>query len=238
MPRKRVAIVVAMRSEVAPLLHGATASRIDGVPVFVLEHALVAVGGIGTAAAKHAAEVAVREAQPELLVSAGLAGALTPNLKVGDVVVAGTVVNAATGQSHVARGGTGKLVTAEAVHGIREKQQLAAVHQADAVEMEAAAVAEIAAKAGIEFAAVKAISDEYDFKMPPLARFVEPDGRFATGRFIAYLLLRPWWWPAVVRLSGNSRLAAVKLSSALQHLISEQWSSDQGAQIASEKLGR
>ena len=49
--------------------------------------------------------------------------------------------------------------------------------------MEAAAVAAVAQERGIEFAAVKAISDELDFVMPPVGRFVDADGKFETARF-------------------------------------------------------
>jgi len=87
--------------------------------------------------------------------------------------------------------------------------------------MEAAAVAAVAQKRGIEFAAIKAISDEVDFVMPPVGEFVDQAGRFQTLRFAIYIAVRPKWWRAVKQLNSNSRLAAVKLSEALKHLTDQ-----------------
>ncbi len=56
---------------------------------------------------------------PLLLVSAGLAGALTPSLKVGDVVRAREVVDEATGERYTTVGGDAVLVTALRVAGAR-----------------------------------------------------------------------------------------------------------------------
>ena len=49
--------------------------------------------------------------------------------------------------------------------------------------MEGAAVAQVANERGLKFAAMKAISDEAAFVMPPLNRFIDENGKFATGSF-------------------------------------------------------
>ena len=48
--------------------------------------------------------------------------------------------------------------------------------------MEAAAVAKGAEARGLPFAAVKVISDELAFPMPPMERFVAGDGSFQSGK--------------------------------------------------------
>ena len=94
---KPVAIVAAMRQRTGSAGAAREASRaVDGVELYELPSALVAIGGIGRNAAHRAAELVVREAKPGLLVSAGMAGALTPSLKPGDVVSAREVVDEAT----------------------------------------------------------------------------------------------------------------------------------------------
>ena len=55
--------------------------------------------------------------------------------------------------------------------------------------MEGAAVAQVAKERGLKFAAVKAISDDAAFEMPPMNRFIDENGRFATGRFLMYVAL-------------------------------------------------
>jgi adenosylhomocysteine nucleosidase len=216
-----VAIVTAMRTELAPLLRGKRAQQVDGVELFEMDSAVVALSGIGKKAARRATEAVIRHVQPELLVSAGIAGAVSPKLKVGDVGWARDVVDAETGVRYRTRGGDWLLVTAQAVAGPAEKREFLQRYGADIVDMESAAVASVALEHGLEFAVVKAISEEADFVMPPLSRFVQGSGRFATGRFMGYVALRPQLWPAVSKLRANSRVASVHLSSAVEHLIGE-----------------
>jgi len=177
---------------------------------------------MGKKAARRATEAVIRYAQPELLVSAGIAGAVSPKLKVGDVGWAREVVDAGTGIRYRTRGGDWLVATVQTVGGPAEKRPLLRQYGADVVDMEAAAVAEVASEHGLEFAAIKAISDEADFVMPPLARFVEESGRFATGRFMVYVATRPQLWPVVRKLRASSRIASVRLSSAVEHLIWEE----------------
>ncbi len=104
----------------------------------------------------------------------------------------------------------------------RESDGLAASYSASAVDMEAAAVARVAKQHGIPFLAVKAISDELEFPMPPVSRFVTPQGRLrSVARSRAYVAVRPKWWLPTVRLALNSRRASRNLSAALEHLIQE-----------------
>jgi len=219
MPHKPVAIVTAMRMELAPLLRGKRAQQVDGVELFEIESAMVALSGIGKNAARRAAEAVIRYAQPELLVSAGIAGAVSPKLKVGDVGCAREVVDAGTGIRHRTRGGDWLVVTAQAVGGPAEKLELSRQYGADVVDMEAAALAEVAREHGLEFAAIKAISDEADFVMPPLARFVEESGRFATGRFMVYVATRPQLWPVLRKMRANTTIASANLCRAVVNLI-------------------
>lgn len=219
MPRKSVAIVVAMPRELGPLLRGVKPHRVDGIALYELENAVVAAGGIGCEAARLASEKLVAYAQPAILVSAGAAGALRPELKVGHVGTAREVLDASTGSRYPTGDGDCVLVTAGTVSGERDKRGLRERFGADLVDMEGAAVAEVAREHGLEFAAIKVVSDELDFAMPPLARFVEYDGKFATAKFVAYVAVRPWWWRSIIELSKNSRMAAMNLSAAVQHLI-------------------
>jgi adenosylhomocysteine nucleosidase len=221
MPRKNVVVLVAMRREVAPLLRGVQMQRADGIEYFELENAVVAVGGIGRIAAWSAAEAVVKRYQPTVLISAGIAGALAARLKVGDVVRGSEVVDADSGARFTASGGESVMVTVSSVSGPQEKRMLADRYKADVVDMESAAVASVAREHGIAFSAIKAISDELDFEMPPMAGFVDGKGKFKTVHFAAYIAVRPKWWSTLRQLNANSRTAAMNLSHALEHLIIE-----------------
>jgi adenosylhomocysteine nucleosidase len=228
MPHKPIAVVVAMRRELASFLRGNSAISVNGVEVFELASAVVAVGGIGKAAAQRAATALATTFTPDVMVSAGIAGALSDDLHVGDVIYAHEVVDAATGRHFAATGDAGIVVTATSVSGTAEKRSLASRWHADMVDMEASAVAQVARDFGIEFAAVKAVSDELSFMMPPVGNFVDQAGQFETLRFAAFLALRPKWWGTVRELNANARTASVKLSGSVQHLI------DQRSQTAQE----
>jgi adenosylhomocysteine nucleosidase len=221
MPRKPVAIVVAMRVEVAPLLAKMKTQplHVDGVELFELPEAMVAVGGIGEKRARHSAELVIEHAQPKLLVSAGMAGALSPNLRVGDVGRMREVVDVATGDRYPTRGGEWVLATSPGISDVAEKGALLAKYAADVVDMEGAAVAQVAKERGLEFAAVKAISDDSAFPMPPLTRFIDGNGRFETRQFLVYVALHPRWWATLGKIRKNSKLASANLCRELQHLI-------------------
>ncbi len=219
MPHKRIAIVVAMPMELAPLLGKNQSQQVDGVDLFELLDAIVVVGGIGKQRARHAAEVVIEYAWPSLLVSAGLAGAISPQLKVGDVGRIREVVDVATGERYPAKGCDWVLATAQDVSDAEEKQDLLTRYGADVVDMEGAAEAQVAKERGIEFAAVKAISDDATFAMPPLNRFIDGNGRFDTRRFLGYIALHPKWWATLGKIRKNSKIASANLCQALEHLI-------------------
>jgi hypothetical protein len=226
MPRKAIAIVAAMPVELAPLLGKMQSQQVDGVDLFELPKAMVAIGGIGEKHARRAAEVVIEHAQPWLLVSAGLAGAISPKLKVGDVGRIREVVDVSTGERYSTRGGEWVLATSQDVSDAAEKQSLLTKYGADVVDMEGAAEAQVAKERGLEFAAVKAISDDAAFVMPPLNRFIDGNGRFDTRRFLFYIALHPKWWTTLGKIRKNSQIAATNLCRALEHLMggSSQWS--------------
>ncbi len=220
MPHRPIAIVAAMPVELAPLLGKTRSQPVDGVDLFELPEAMVAIGGIGEKHARHAAEVVIEQAHPKLLVSAGIAGAISPKLKVGDVGWIREVVDVATGERYRAQRGDWVLTTSQDVSDAAEKLGLLTKYGADVVDMEAAAEAQVAKECGIEFAAVKAISDDAAFEMPPLNRFID-DGKFDTRRFLVYVAVHPRWWGTLSKIKKNSEIATANLCQAVEHLIEE-----------------
>jgi len=208
-----------MPVELAPLIGNVMPNKVNGVDIFELTNAIIAVGGIGERFARRAAEVAIDYAQPKLLLSAGIVGAISPHLKVGDVARIREVVDVATGARYsTAGGGEWVLATSQDVSDATEKQDLRARFGADVVDMEAAAVAKVARERGLEFAALKTISDDAAFDMPPLNRFID-DGKFATRKFLIYMALHPKWWSTLGKIKENSNIATGNLCNALQHLL-------------------
>jgi adenosylhomocysteine nucleosidase len=220
----RVAIVAALEREVRPLVR-AKEWRVSEKDVngrrfrfFENDDFVLVCGGIGAEAARRAAEAVIALYAPKVIYSVGFAGALDPGLKVGSIVQPQRVVNAGDGSSVHLNRGEGVLVSFGSVASPEQKASLRDSFGAQAVDMEAAAVARAAEVRGVEFAVVKVISDEFDFRFPSTERFVDSNGQFLEGRFAWFAALRPWLWPQVVRLAGNSNRAAHALSDWLRKM--------------------
>jgi adenosylhomocysteine nucleosidase len=219
----RVAIVAALECEVRPLIKNwrLSAREIEGrrFRFFEKGDSVVVCGGIGAEAARRAAQAVIAIYAPEVVYSVGFAGALDPALKVGDVVQPRRVVNAGDGSSVNLDQGEGILVSFGSVAKPTQKASLRDSYAAQAVDMEAAAVARAAESRGTGFAVLKVISDEFDFCFPSMERFIDSEGRFLQGRFAWFTALRPWLWPQVARLARNSNRASLALCGSLQTMI-------------------
>ena len=218
----RLAIVAALEREVRPLVKSwrVTEKEYDGrrFRFFENEDVVLVCGGIGAGAARRAAEAVIAIFGPEIVCSTGFAGALVSTLKVGDLVQPRTVINAGDGSRTAVEGGTGVLVSFGSVASPAQKLKLRESFAAEAVDMEAAAVARSAEARGKQFTVLKAISDEVDFEFPAMGRFVDAEGSFSEIHFAWYAAVRPWLWPQVIRLARNSNRAARALCMSLRTL--------------------
>lgn len=222
MQNVRLAIIAALDREIQPLVRGW--QRTDAG--YRQDDTLVVAGGIGYEAARRAAQAVVKEFRPQMLVSAGFAGALIGTLKVGNVLLPNVIIDGRNGMEYRCNFGEGILgggilVSAAQIAGAESgdgesKRELAEKFHALAVDMEAAGVAGVAQEEGIGFRCVKAISDEADFPMPPMNRFINPEGRFNVSGFAAWAVVRPAVWSPVIALARNSSRASRALCAWLQ----------------------
>jgi adenosylhomocysteine nucleosidase len=222
----RIAMVAALEREVRPLIKGWPVSEKgrDGRKFRFFEHdgTVVVAGGIGSAAARRAAEAVIAIYAPEMIYSVGFAGALEPALKAGDVVQPQRVVNAGDGSSLDLDTGSGVLISFASVASREQKAKLQGAFCAQAVDMEAASVGRAAEARGVRFGVIKAISDEADFTFPAMEKFIDDRGQFLGWKFALHTGLRPWSWPQVVRLARQSRLASQALCDRLREIIGSQ----------------
>lgn len=221
---EQIGIVAALVAEVTPLVAQWKRSQWDlggvKVPLFESGRVTLVCGGIGPQAAMRAAEALVERIRPALLMSVGLAGALRNDTRVGEVIRPAEVLNSATGARFTLSGGAGVLVSSSTIAGVEEKADLRRrFPDALAVDMEGAAVAETAARHGLRCVLVKAVSDPADFPMPPLGRFVDPQGRLRSAAVVGYAIPRPALWPVMLRLARNSGLAARQLAAAVAPML-------------------
>jgi len=223
-----IVIIAALEREITPFVRGWQRRDLAGDMIsftaFVRDNVVVVCSGIGAGFARQAAVAAMNQEHPSILVSAGLAGALNSNFKVGQLLHPATVIDLGTGARFDAGGQSGILLTVTSVLDREAKCRMLNAYHADAVDMEASAVALVAAQHDCSLIALKAISDEADFPMLPFDRHLDTRGQIRMSRFIFASIFRPGTWPILVKLARNTRRASQELCRALDHLIKQRTS--------------
>jgi adenosylhomocysteine nucleosidase len=223
----RVAIIAAMPEELGPLVRGWQSGSRNGVDLWRLRSGgcdwTAACAGAGVQAATRAFAEVERDGAVDLVLSTGWAGALREDLVAGRAYRVSGVIDALTGERFPSAACSSEcwLVTSSRVAGHGEKQRLAAAFGASLVDMEAAAVARLAGARGIPFSCVKGVSDGLSQPMPDFNGFYSADGQFQRGRFIRHALLRPWQWPALMRMGRNCRSAAQGIRESLLDILDD-----------------
>jgi adenosylhomocysteine nucleosidase len=218
-----IAVVAALERELWPLIRRWQQSDREyfgrHFRFFETEGCVVVCGGVGSEAARRAAEAVIALYGPAVVQSVGFAGALEPHLRVGSVLELRCVVDAADGSRTDTGSGSGVLVTFGSVAGAEQKAKLAKAYGAQLVDMEAAAVARSAQAHGLRFGAIKVVSDDVGFSMPNMEKFVGSEGTFQSWKFAAHAAFRPWLWRTVMHLGRNSAKAARALSEAVKRKV-------------------
>ncbi|MBM3634503.1 MAG: hypothetical protein FJW99_04330 [Actinobacteria bacterium] len=180
----------------------------------------VIVTGMGAGPAEARADEAIAGGVTAAI-SVGFCGALDPALERGDVVVPATVRDATTGDAwhcdaDLARGAGaqgGTLVTTDRVVSLPvERSALSGL----AVDMESAGTARACARAGIPFAAIRAVTDRADDVLPDLHGVVDGRGDVHAMRVLGRMASRPSEIAAWIRLARGARSARRGLLPAVQ----------------------
>ncbi|MGH9561862.1 MAG: nucleoside phosphorylase, partial [Terracidiphilus sp.] len=161
----RLAIIAALPGELKPLVAGWPHSTRADIHFWAQrneeEEWIAACAGAGQTAATRAF-AGIEDGGPvDLVFSVGWAGALRPEIAAGSAHNVAGVIDLRTGERFHCEAGTGRLwlATSPSVADQSEKRRLAAAYDAALVDMEAAAVARLAAMRGIPFYAIKGVSD-------------------------------------------------------------------------------
>lgn len=186
----------------------------------------IIVGGVGPGNAEQAAR-SLCKLNCTALISFGLAGALNPSLPLGSLILASRVLakndleikcspgwsDRITRQISELSPATnvmaGDLFTAEAiVTSVFEKRSLFQNSGAIAVDMEASSVGQVAAERGLDFMAVKSISDTANQTLPDnLNDMVSPDGGVRPFRAVGKALSKPSSVRQFLKLAAGSKHA-------------------------------
>jgi adenosylhomocysteine nucleosidase len=185
----------------------------------------VLIGGIGSEAARAAAKHLL-ESGADALVSWGLAGGLDPALEAGAVLLPAEILDGRGRRfpTHplwresvgVALGGlaaSGTLLTSPVPLTSVDAKRAAHGAGAAAVDMESAAIAEVASSAGVPFIAVRVVVDTARDAVPAAVAAAGGSGRLELGRLLIGLLGSPGEIPALLRLARRYRSAVRSLEA-------------------------
>ncbi|MFZ5447641.1 MAG: hypothetical protein ACOZFS_03265 [Thermodesulfobacteriota bacterium] len=236
--------MAALSQEVRPFLRQvkATPRRDLGVPAWDWEPggAVVALSGMGGAAALRAGETLVRGLRPEILVSLGFAGALAPGLAVGALVLGeafwhynpGTLELAAIPSTspprplaHLLRAlhqaglsaVSGSLVTtSRVIHKGSQGGPLSGLRQ-PVLDLETGVLAEVAAAHNLPFLSLRAITDAAAEEIPEfLPNVGGPEARVGARATLTWLAGDFRRAKDLLHLWRRSRRAAQALAAALK----------------------
>ena len=221
----RVLILTAIREELAAF----TGRRLPpGV--------IAAATGDGPQNAGRVASLLCERYRPALLIGAGVAGALTPDLGVGDLVVAFRVLDAdgETPPPHAVL-----VVRAAAKPGARqatllsvERPVVTAAGKAAcasrlgvgsaAVDMESAAWARAAAAFEVPYLIVRAVSDAADDELPGyLAECMDRNGGIRRSAVALRALANPGSIPTLLRMRHRVADCSQRLACFIEHFVAE-----------------
>jgi len=232
----KVLVTFAVETEFAPWrrLRDFHRTSLDAIPVYEgrlgAAELRVVLTGIGP---RHATGIvrAVLSDAPDLCISSGLAGALKPEQRVGEILVAratsfasdDSVIRNEESLIELAVGCGARPVemfrTSDSlVPTAREKSRMGL--EADAVEMESYAVLAEAARWGVPAVAIRAIGDTLDVDLPyEFDRALDPHGQIRLSGLLAQIAQRPQRLPALVRLGRQCRRAAASLTLFLDQYV-------------------
>ena len=162
------------------------------------------------------------------VISIGLAGALSPHLKVGDVVIAEKIITGAESwdchagwrnrlMSRLPHAHQGQLFGSDVI--IEKPTTKAGLYDTTgglAVDMESQVAARFAQQRNLPLAGLRVISDDASHILPPAALVaMKPDGGIALGRVLGSLLKKPTQIPALIRTARASNKAFAELLRSL-----------------------
>jgi len=248
-----IGLIAAMQEEIKPLLARVGTYTRERAGDFTLyrfragtRDACLVESGLGPEKAARATATLISTAAPGLIINFGLAGAITPGLGIGDVVIAQRLLFARERLFSEQQGLSpelavtaldllqrnqeapflicqGTCVTSGAILAKRETARLLPAGVVNPVlEMETAAVAKIAAREGVPLLAVRAISDDATEELEfNITDFTDRNMNIRVHRVLWSLTRRPWLVPQIVRLARNSKRAGENLARVVEILLAE-----------------
>jgi len=202
--------------------------------------------GMGKERAENATQFMLERYPVTAIISLGFAGALAPELRIGDVVVCSTLHGqpglgqeeqrleplapdakllslASQGPGDKAsRFCLGSGVTVLQLNPSTQKMQgLNETFHADIVDMESYWIARIASARQIPFISIRSISDNMQSSVQPFDQIMASDGELLVRKAVLCFLLHPWYLMNVFTLYRNTRPAKRNLAAFVGDLVTK-----------------
>jgi len=202
--------------------------------------------GMGKERAENATQFILERYSVTAIISLGFAGALTPELRIGDVVVC-SALHCAPGLEQeeqrvepcapdanllsLASQGPGDTATRFCLgSGVtvlqldpspQKMQELSETFHAHIVDMESYWIARIASAQQIPFIAIRSISDTMQDGVQPFDQILASDGKLLWKKAALCFLLHPQYLMNVFTLFRNTRPAKRNLAAFISHLVTK-----------------
>jgi adenosylhomocysteine nucleosidase len=215
---------------------------LNGLPLVLVQ------GGVGRKNAVKSANYLLESVKVDLLISAGVAGGIRHGLNVGDLVVAESVGHSnqcdfdgeelqlesdyvcnkevfqlamQLSKGMESRFHFGSLLTVDKViSSASTKKRIGEQNSFLAVEMESAAVAEVAYRKGVKFAAIRSISDDIDDDLHlDYDSIISVEGKAKVASIALEVLKNPQKLSLLRRLNKQTKTAAKSLALFMSELI-------------------
>lgn len=200
--------------------------RYDEVRVAVVQT------GFGFARARKATQALLDAHTPAWVISAGFSGGLRPQVKIGHIVMADSIVDVHGNELRLEMNmpadpekglHVGRFVnTDEMVRTVADKKALAEKYDAIAVDMESLAVAQVCRERGARYLAVRVISDDLSADLPKeVLTVVGSTGTARLGAALGAAWKRPGSVKEMWRLREVAHAAAERLATFLDGIVKQ-----------------
>ncbi len=192
---------------------------------------VLAVTGVGIKRARAATSLVIQQFKPGLIINGGFSGALSPELRVGDVIVGSSVTSLKKNEDRllhddfsipVGEFTRGKLLTeSRFINDPDEKKRLYESTGALVVDMETWGVVEAVQQSKTPVASVRVVSDEARERLPDMGAIYSSNGELDSKKAEAYFRAYPELLPPYLKFRfTNTPRAQESLCTILSHIVS------------------
>jgi len=238
---RRLGVVTAMPEEHDAILSRGTCPRRERGGIirvrFGASEVLLARVGDGAVRARRRAAQLCDDHRPDALIGAGIAGALSPELSAGELVIARRIRDRAGDTPAPDPAMLARALSADGVCGVTlvnvskplvspdDKAALASSADGEpaAADMESAAWARAASERGVPYLVIRAIGDEAGERLPDyLPSCMDREGGLRRSAVVARALSSPWTIPELMRLRRRVLQVTTRLALFVEWMLRDE----------------